>query len=72
MARYYFNENPQFHRLFDRIDELSKELERRKDLDRITIDAFIKANNEKHRLKDECLKFNLLPWYKKMFYKFKI
>lgn len=72
MARYYFNENPQFYRLFDRIEELSKELERRKDLDRITIDAFIKANNEKHELKGECLKFNLLPWYKKMFYKFKL
>lgn len=72
MTRYYFNENPQFHRLFDRIEELSKELERRKDSYRITVDAFIKANNEKHQLKDECLKFNLLPWYKKMFYKFKI
>lgn len=68
MTRYYFNENPQFHRLFDRIEELSKELERRKDLDRITVDAFVKANNEWHKLEDECLKFNLLPWWRKMFF----
>ena len=69
MTRYYFNENPQDEmwkekafktkRLFDQYKQLAKKYN----------ESIVNALND---LTDEVRQFNSLPWYKKMFYKFKI
>ena len=71
MTRYY-NENPQVRYWMGKCAMLQQEL----DIANETIEQkkiigsyFI----EKYRfIKDEVRDFNALPWYKKMFYKFKV
>ena len=59
MTRYYFNENPQVTAL--------KEL-REKDLDVMKKAILLVEKTYRKRMSY----FNKLPWYKKMFYKFKL
>ena len=57
--------SPQYQSLIEKIEELDREIKRLND------DVI-----ETHEMCDECVKiaehFNKLPWYKKMFYKFKL
>lgn len=72
MSRYYFNENPQTRYWMGKCAILQQELDianetinQKKEIDLYFI--------EMHQLiKDKMRDFNALPWYKKMFYKFKI
>jgi hypothetical protein len=59
MTRYCFNENPQVTAL--------KEL-REKDLDVMKKAILLIEKTYRKRMSD----FNKLPWYKKMFFKFKV
>jgi hypothetical protein len=59
MTKYYFNENPQVTAL--------KEL-REKDLDVMKKAILLIEKTYRKRMSD----FNKLPWYKKMFFKFKV
>ena len=59
MTRYYFNENPQVTAL--------KEL-REKNLDVMKKAILLVEKTYRKRMSD----FNKLPWYKKMFYKFRL
>ena len=61
----YYNENPQVIALLEKIEEQERRIE--------VLQGKINIANE---MCDECVKFakrfNMMPWYKKMFYKFKI
>ena len=59
MSKYYFNENPQVTAL--------KEL-REKDWEYMKKAILLIDKSYRRKLSE----FNKLPWYKKMFYKFKI
>ena len=59
MSKYYFNENPQVTAL--------KEL-REKDLEYMKEAILLLEKTYRKRMSD----FNKLPWYKKMFYKFRL
>ena len=69
MTRYYFNENPQVmlwkakafkvKSLFDQYRRTAEKYN----------ESIVNALND---LTDELRQFNSLPWYKKMFYKFKL
>ena len=72
MARFYFNENPQVRHWMGKCAILQQEL----DIANETINQkkiiglhFL----EKYKfIKDEVRGFNALPWWRKMFYKFKL
>ena len=61
----YDHMSPQHQYLLEKIEELDREIKRLND------DVI-----EAHEMCDECVKiaehFNKLPWYKKMFYEFKL
>ena len=61
----YDHLSPQYSYLMEKIEELEREIKRLND------DVI-----EAHEMCGECVKvaglFNQLPWYKKMFYKFKL
>lgn len=59
MARYYFNENPQVTAL----NEVHE-----KGMNSLKQAILIVDKTYRKRMSD----FNKLPWYKKMFYKFKV
>lgn len=65
MALYYHNKNPQVTALLEKIEEQEKKLK--------TIKEKIEFQNGKiinWRL--QLQEFNSLPWYRKVFYKFKL
>lgn len=72
MTRYYFNENPQHQALLDKIESLTDELNKTERLEEVTTEGFLKMNNLFRNMRDSIIRFNKLPWYKKMFFKFKI
>lgn len=72
MTRYYFNENPQVALWRKKCEKLQEELDCA--IDQLETMACCKVYAEERldASKDKIMKFNQLPWYKKMFYKFKI
>lgn len=70
MIRYY-NENPQVTQWREKYEKLQEELDCA--IDQLETMACCKAYTEERleSVKDEIKRFNALPWYKKMFYKFK-
>ena len=85
-SKRYYNESPQVTYLLEKIEEQNKEvqhwkgmceeLQRELDISNETNTGirwsreYWKDRGEK--LVDDIARFNCLPWYKKMFYKFKI
>jgi hypothetical protein len=65
MARYYHNENPQVTWLMEKVEKLTKDYEFLKGYNRILVEV----HNE---LMLKISEFNKLPWYRKIFYKFKL
>lgn len=72
MTRYYFNENPQHQALLDKIESLTNELHKIERLEKVTNEGFLKMNTLFRDMRDSIVCFNKLPWYKKLFYKFKV
>ena len=72
MTRYYFNENPQATQWREKYEKLQEELDCA--IDQLETLACCKVYTEERleAVKDKIMKFNRLPWYKKMFYKFEI
>ena len=72
MSRYYFNENPQVELWMEqarRNQELMLEYELNRDFYKYVAKNIL---NELMKLESKARQFNSLPWYKKMFYKFKL
>lgn len=72
MTRYYHNENPQVELWMEQVrrnQELMLEYKRSHDFLNGVINNLAK---ELTNLRLETKDFNSLPWYKKMFYKFKL
>lgn len=71
-----YNENPQVTALLEKIEEQKKITKELNESIRLTIKSWQKSLeeicNEKDKLVESISHFNTLPWYKKMFYKFKI
>lgn len=76
MTRYYHNENPQVTHLMEKCSMLQKELD-------LLVEDYNKLEEGYDFYKAQFLileqraqagfkYFNSLPWYKKMFYKFKV
>lgn len=61
----YYNQNPQVAALLEKIEEQEKQLKFAYDYNEI----IVKSYND---LTEAVELFNKMPWYKKMFYKFKI
>lgn len=61
----YYNQNPQVAALLEKIEEQEKQLKFAYDYNEI----IVKSYND---LTEAVELFNKTPWYKKMFYKFKI
>lgn len=72
MSRYYHNENPQVRHWMGKCALLQEELDCA--IDQLETMACCKGYTEKRleELKYEIKRFNVLPWYKKMFYKFDV
>lgn len=72
MTRYYFNESPQVTYWKEKHAKLlidySKLLEKFEDI----ADATDYVNFQIDKTNKEMKQFNSLPWYKKLFYKFKV
>ena len=76
MTRYYHNENPQVTHWMGKCAMLQQELD-------LLVEDYNKLEEGYDFWKTECVRleqrvqagfkhFNTLPWYKKMFYKFKV
>jgi len=61
----YYNQNPQVTALLEKVEEQEKQLKFAYDCNEI----IVKSYND---LSEKVELFNFLPWYKKMFYKFKL
>ena len=72
MSKYYFNENPQVTQWREKYEKLEEELDCA--IDQLATMAYCKARTEKRleELKDKIMRFNRLPWYKKMFFRFEV
>ena len=72
MARYYFNENPQVRHWMGKYAMLQEELDCA--IDQLETMACCKVYTEERleSVKDKIKRFNALPWWRKMFYKFEI
>ena len=72
MTRYYYNENPQVRHWMGKCAMLQQDLDAANE----TIDEICryetKLEGEIIDLAESAIQFNSLPWYKKMFFKFKI
>ena len=83
----YYNENPQVALWKEKYDKLKEENERLKDevahleLEALNLSNQLSEYRQKRKEEDEDVKirakrfivlFNSLPWYKKIFYKFKL
>jgi hypothetical protein len=73
MSRYYFNENPQVRHWMGKCATLHQELdianERTKSIKQQYVDDMGEVKEKAVELFN---KFNSLPWYKKMFFKFDV
>lgn len=69
MTRYYHNENPQVELWKEKAIGTQKEFDKYREFAVLYNEIIVNALNE---LTDKATYFNSLPWYKKMFYKFKI
>lgn len=69
MTRYYFNENPQVMLWKEKAFKAKSLFDQYRRTAEKYNESIVNALND---LTDEVRQFNSLPWYKKMFYKFKI
>lgn len=72
MSKYYFNENPQVELWKEqarRVQEFMIDYKAKSDWYKAVAEDLLKDIKE---LNNQARVFNSLPWYKKMFYKFKI
>lgn len=69
MTRYYFNENPQVMLWKEKAFKAKSLFDQYRRTAEKYNESIVNALND---LTDEVRQFNSLPWYKKMFYKFKL
>ena len=69
MTRYYFNENPQVMLWKEKAFKVKSLVDQYRRTAEKYNESIVNALND---LTDEVRQFNSLPWYKKMFYKFKL
>ena len=72
MSRLYFNESPQVTMWREKCEKLQEELDCA--IDQLETLACCKYYAEKRleEVKNKMIRFNSLPWYKKMFFKFDV
>ena len=72
MTKKYYNENPQVSHWRDKYEKLQEELDCA--IDQLETMACCKVYTEERleSVKDKIKRFNALPWWRKMFYKFEI
>jgi hypothetical protein len=69
MTRYYFNENPQVELWKEKAITIKSLFDQYRSVAEKYNESIVNALND---LTDEVRRFNSLPWYKKMFYKFRL
>ena len=69
MTRYYYNENPQVTLWREKTLKIKSLFDEYRNTAEIYNESIVNALSD---LTDEVRMFNSLPWYKKMFFKFKI
>ena len=72
MSKYYFNENPQVRHWMGKCAKLEQEIDilhEQLKASEVCLECWFKEIQE---LKERVEFFNALPWYKKIFFKFKI
>jgi hypothetical protein len=71
-SKRYYNENPQVSQWKEKCEILQEELDYA--IDRLETLACCNVYTEGRlqAVKDKIMKFNRLPWYKKMFFKFEV
>lgn len=69
MARYFFNENPQVELWKEKAITIKSLFDQYRSVAEKYNEGIVNALND---LTDEVRRFNSLPWYKKMFYKFRL
>lgn len=79
MTRYYHNENPQVTALLEKIEEQEKMIKELQSENNVLYYEFSKISSKAERIllqRDsyhrQIVEFNFYPWYKKIFYKFKV
>ena len=79
MTRYYHNENPQVNALLEKIEEQEKMIKELQSENNVLYYEFSKISSKAERIllqRDsyhrQIVEFNFYPWYKKIFYKFKV
>ena len=68
----YNHLNPQHQYLIDKIEEQEKKIKYLEEYYNLTHDAMIVAIDRLELYREQVRGFERLPWYKKMFHKFKI
>lgn len=72
MTRYYYNENPQVRHWMEKCAILQQEIDiTREELEDIE-KRYERRSNNFFKLTKQLIAFNNAPWYRKMFFKFKI
>lgn len=69
MSRYYFNENPQVEMWKEKAFKTKELFDAYREGVELWNEKIVEALNE---LTDEVRRFNELPWWKRMFYRFDI
>ena len=69
MSRYYFNENPQVEMWKEKAFKTKELFDAYREGAELWNEKIVEALNE---LTDEVRRFNELPWWKKMFFKFDV
>ena len=69
MARYFFNENPQVELWKEKAITIKSLFDQYRSVAEKYNESIVNALND---LTDEVRRFNSLPWWRKMFYKFKV
>ena len=67
--RRYYNENPQVTLWKDKAFKTKELFDKYKEFEEIYNEKIVNSLND---LTDEARRFNALPWYKKIFFKFKL
>ena len=72
MTRYYYNENPQVRHWMEKCAILQQEIDITREALKDIEKRYERRSNSFFKLKRQLIVFNDTPWYRKMFFKFKI
>ena len=69
MSRYYFNENPQVELWKEKVITIKSLFDQYRSVAEKYNESIVNTLND---LTEEVRRFNSLPWWRKMFYKFRL